>query len=137
VFGHGSSTEPFKFTFPRGGGAVGYAACFPDKNLLGVDESKRLRGQLPAGLQCLWNLPPGGLIRDRVDSDQGEGIMPFDGKALLSALERSIGAKAKELCDLGCKEVAVRYYLSAKQDDKAVPPQPADVTIPCSLCVQE
>lgn len=63
--------------------------------------------------------------------------MPFDGPATLAALKASVGAKVEELCNAGCKEVAVRYCRSAKDSDKIVPPKPKDLTIPCSECVSK
>jgi hypothetical protein len=122
VYGHGSSDNPFKFQFGGSCGAAGVSMCFTDKHLKDVDQNNRLPGQKPVGIQIIWNAPKKGLIRDRIESDQGEGIMPADGDAVLAELEQSIGAKAREMCaSCRCQSIAVRYYRNAKDKEKDIP----------------
>jgi len=134
VYGHGSGTKPYKFCFPSGGGAVGVDVCFSDKQLAGVDASKILAGQLPTGIQIIWNAPKNGTVRNMIDRDQGEGVSPGDGDALLASLEKSVGDRAKEMCkSLKCKSIVVRYYRNAKPSEKNIPKR-EDFTIPCDVC---
>ena len=134
VYGHGSGSNPYKFIFPFGGGAVGVALCFSDKQFSGVDPGKILAGQVPTGNFIAWNAPKGGTVRNVIDRDQGEGVYTGDAAALLASLEASVGQRAKEMCQTSkCKSIAVRYYRNAKDSDGNVPNR-SDLTIPCSVC---
>lgn len=136
VYGHGSYTVPFKWVFEPGSCSAGGAVtCFPGVN---APARNGLATQCQSHAQGMWNLPPGGILRDRanlneIDSDIGTTL---DLNRELERMLADIPSKVREICrSRCCKTIDVFFERNANPDpkkDKEFPRLPLKRTYQCN-----
>lgn len=123
VYGHGSTTKPFNFTFEDGCNSAAVVTCFPDKQIKTIPDDKQFKSQPQGSGRCLWNCPKTGLFRDEADraEEDPDSGKTWDADKSLNNILKELGSKLHDLCACGCSAVDVIFVRAAKKGDENVP----------------